>query len=232
MGNWFLYANYLLLSKKSKYACIYELAAISETRNKMKAVRLILILLVGGLVTYLTYKTKYQTFFFEVIIWCGLILIGIIVFLWTVIKDFQLFKTTKRFSAFELTLLCIFFIALILTLERQINNNFNKPTLLKAFYDGGYNGTGFDLKTDGTYIFDNSAIGISDYFYGTYKIKGNKITMDRDKINNLPNLKFLEIRDNKIVEGATNLYLFQVDSLGQTIDSLGKYRITIDNRNR
>jgi len=45
----------------------------------MKVVRLILILLVGGLLTYLTFKTKYHSFFFEAIIWSGLILIGSLV---------------------------------------------------------------------------------------------------------------------------------------------------------
>lgn len=198
----------------------------------MRIVRLILILFVGGLLTYLTYKTRYQTFFFEAIIWFGLILIGSLIFIWTVFKDILLFKTERRFQNFGLTFLSILFIAVILTLEIKINNIFNKPTTLKVFYDGDFNGTGIDFKNDGTYIFDNSAIGISDYFYGTYKIEGNKITMDKDTIDNLTNFKFLEIKDKQSEEEETDLYLFQVDSLGNVIEHSDKFRVTIDNRKK
>ena len=198
----------------------------------MRIVRLILILLVGGLLTYLTYKTKYHTFFFEAIIWGGLILVGSLIFVWTVLKDIQLFKTEKRFLNFGLTFLSIFFIAIILTLEIKINIAFNKPTLLKVYYDGDYNGTAIDFKTDGTYIFDNSAIGISDYFYGTYKIDGNKITIDKDTIDNLTNLKYLELRNKQIQEGNFELYLFQVDRSGNLLERSDEYRVTIDNRKK
>ena len=199
----------------------------------MRTVRLILILLVGVLLTYLTYKSIYQSFFFEVVIWAGLILIGLLIFVWTIIKDIQLFESQKRVQNFTLTFLSLFFIAVILILGIKISNNFNKPTLLKVFYDGDYNGTSIDFKTDGTYIFDNSAMGLLDtYFYGTYKIDGNKITMDRSTIDNLTNLKYLEIRDKQIEEGKTELYLFQVDSLGNVIEHLFEYRVIIDNRKK
>lgn len=198
----------------------------------MKIVRLILILFVGGLLTYLTYKTKYQTFFFQAIIWLGLILIGSLIFVWTIFKDIQSFKTERRLLNFGLTLLSIFFIAINLILEIRIGNNFNKPTLLKVFYDGDFNGTGIDFKTDGTYIFDNSAIGISDYFYGTYRIDENKITMDKDTIDNLTNFKFLEIKDKELEQGKTDLFLYQVDSLGNAIERSDEFRVTIDNRKK
>lgn len=111
----------------------------------MRIVRLVLILLVGGLLTYLTYKTRYQTLFFEAIIWFILIFIGSLVFIWTVFKDIQLFKTERQFQNFGLTSLSIIFIVIILALEIKIDNNFNKPTLLKVFYDGDFNGTGIDF---------------------------------------------------------------------------------------
>lgn len=198
----------------------------------MKIVRLILILFVGALLTYLTYKTRYQTFFFESIIYLGLIIIGLVIFVWTVFKDIQLFKTDKQLLNFGLTFLSILFIAIILTLEIQISNTFNKPTLLKAYYDGDYNGTGIDFKTDGTYIFENSAIGLSSYFYGAYRIDGDKITMDKNTIDNLTNFKYLKIRDKQIMEGKSELYLFQVDSIGNYIEHSGEYRVTIDNRKK
>ncbi|WKW45474.1 hypothetical protein P3875_06695 [Myroides sp. JBRI-B21084] len=103
---------------------------------------------------------------------------------------------------------------------------------MKVFYDGDFNGTGIDFKTDGTYIFDNSAIGISDYFYGTYRIDENKITMDKDTIDNLTNFKFLEIKDKELEQGKTDLFLYQVDSLGNAIERSDEFRVTIDNRKK
>lgn len=199
----------------------------------MKIVRLILILLIGGYVTYLTYSFQFRTFFGDTVIWFLLLGIGILLFIWTLIKDFKLYKTEKRIQNYALTFLCLTFISTILILEFKIQRNFNKSTLIKVYYDGDYNGTAIDLKADGTYIFDNSAIGLSDFTYGTYKINGNKITLDRDKIDNLTGLKHLEIDEKEInyQNGMKKeLYLFQVDSNGKRIDRATEYRVTIDNR--
>lgn len=199
----------------------------------MKIFRLILILLVGGYLTFLTYSFQFQTFFGDAIIWLLLIGIGILLFIWTIIKDFQLFKAEKRFLNFTLTSLCLIFVFSISILEFKIQWNFNKPTLVKVFYDGDYNGTAIDFKKDGTYIFDNSAIGLSDYTYGTYEINGNNIKLDRDQIDNLTNLKQLKIDEKEMnyQDGTKKeLYLFQVDKNGKIIDRTTEYRVTIDNR--
>lgn len=199
----------------------------------MKIFRLILILLVGGYLTYLTYSFQYRTFFSDAIIWFLLIGIGILLFIWTIIKDFQVFKTEKRVLNFTLTSLCLIFVFSILLLEFKIQSYFNKPTLLKVYYDGDYNGTTIDFKKDGTYIFDHSAIGLSDYTYGTYEINGNNITLDRDQIDNLTNLKQLKIDEKEInyQDGSKKeFYLFQVDTNGKIIDRTTEYRVTIDNR--
>jgi glucan phosphoethanolaminetransferase (alkaline phosphatase superfamily) len=199
----------------------------------MKIFRLILILLVGGYLTYLTYSFQFRTFFGDAIIWLLLIGIGILLFIWTIIKDYQQFKAKKRVLNFTLTSLCLIFVFSILLLEFKIQRNFNKPTLIKVFYDGDYNGTSIDFKKDGTYIFDNSAIGLSDYTYGTYEINGNNIKLDRDQIDNLTNLKQLKIDEKEIdyKDGTKKeLYLFQVDTNGNIIDRTTEYRVTIDNR--
>jgi hypothetical protein len=199
----------------------------------MKIFRLILILLVGGYLTYLTYSFQFRTFFGDAIIWLLLIGIGILLFIWTIIKDYQQFKAEKRVLNFTLTSLCLIFVFSILLLEFKIQRNFNKPTLIKVFYDGDYNGTSIDFKKDGTYIFDNSAIGLSDYTYGTYEINGNNIKLDRDQIDNLTNLKQLKIDEKEIdyKDGTKKeLYLFQVDTNGNIIDRTTEYRVTIDNR--
>jgi hypothetical protein len=196
----------------------------------MKNIRLILILIIGGLLTYFAYQSQFKTFFFESIIELGLILLGIAIFIGTLFSEIKNYKKNRQLKTLALTILCIIFTFIIAIFHIRTQINFNKPTLLKVFYDGDFNGTGIDFKTDGTYIFDNSAIGISDYFYGTYKITNDRITMDKDQFDNLTNLKYLEIREGKTENNATDLYLYQIDSLGNLIDNLQEFRVTIDNR--
>jgi hypothetical protein len=196
----------------------------------MKNSRLILIIGGGGLLTYYAYQSQFKTFLFGSIIELGLILLGITIFIWTLVAGIKNYRTNRQLKTFALTMLCLIFAFIIATLRIRTQINFNKPTLLKVFYDGDFNGVGIDFKTDGTYIFDNSAIGISDYFYGTYKIAEDIITMDKDKFDNLPNLKYLEIREKKTENNKANLYLYQIDSVGNLIGNSNKFRVTIDNR--
>ncbi len=199
----------------------------------MRLFKLILILVVGGLLTYLTGKTKFQSSPFDAIIWGLLIVIGFVIVFWTISKDINLYRSNKRKTSFALTLLCLLFIAIIAALQIKIIRDFNKPTLLRVYYDGDFNGTGIDFKIDGTYIFDNSAIGMSDYFYGKYTINGSNITMDKDQIDNITGLKHLEVKEKKIEykEGPTKeIYLFQVDKSGIVIEKGIEFRVTIDNR--
>lgn len=196
----------------------------------MKNIRLILILIIGGLISYYAYQSQFKTFFFESIIELGLILLGIAIFIWTLVTDTKKYRTNRQLKTYALTLLCLTFVFIIATFHIRTRINFNKPTLLKVFYDGDFNGIGIDFKTDGTYIFDNSTIGLSDYFYGTYKIADDRITMDKDQFDILTNLKYLEIREKKTENYATDLYLYQIDSLGNIIDNSNEFRVTIDNR--
>ncbi len=196
----------------------------------MKNIRLILILLIGGLLTHFVFQSQFKTFFFDSIIELGLAIIGIIIFIWTITTDFKIYKVEKKIKNFALTILCLMISFLCMTFHILTINKFNKQTLLKVYYDGDINGTGIDFKTDGTYIFENSAMGLSDYFYGKYKIIENKITLDKDKFDNLTNLKYLEIRESKIENNPTELYLYQIDSLGNLFDNSDKFRVTIDNR--
>ena len=202
----------------------------------MRTIRLILIFIVGALLIYYTYKFKYQSFFFDAVIWVGLIFLGSILAFWTLFRDIKLYSVEKRFKNFTLSFIALVFITIILTKELKINHEFDKPTLLKVYYAGDFNGTGIDFKTDRTYILNNSAIGLSNYFYGTYTIDGNKITLDKDRIDNIPNLKHLEIiKKEKLKladEQQTENYLYLVDKNGEVIKNSEKYSVVIDNRNK
>ena len=115
----------------------------------------------------------------------------------------------------------------------QINKNFDKPTLIRIYYDGDFNGTGIDFKTDGTYIFDNSAIGMSDYQYGTFTIKGNEITLDKSELDNVIKTNRLEIRPKTIeYSDRTEIenYVYQTDENAEILKSETEFRVVIDNR--
>ena len=177
--------------------------------------------------TYLTYRSKYQVVFFNAVIWFFLFVIGLFLFTWTISRDIVRYREERNIQSFSLTTLCLTFIIAVLAIEYQIQSQFNKPTLVKAYYDGDINGTGIDLKEDGTYVFDNSAIGISDYQYGTYRVSGGIITLDRSELANVIETGRLRIDENR---RQNEKYLVQIDDSGQVVDDATEFRITIDNR--
>lgn len=184
-----------------------------------------LILFIGGIITYWTYQTQYQVHFFTYLILGILDILGLLIFVWAIVVSIDLFKKEKRLSNFRLTFLGLPFIIINVILAVQINKTFNKPTLLKVYYDDvdNWDDIEIDFKTDGTYILNNEVIYSKTYHYGTYKMVGNKITMDKEKIGKFPNFKHLELRNKQIGEGTT-LYMYQNDSL--------EYQITVDNRRK
>lgn len=200
----------------------------------MKLVRTVLILLVGAALTYLTFLSQFRSSILDALIWILLIFIGIPVFTWTILKDLEVYNKEKQIKNLSLTFISIAFIVSILALEVKIQRNFNKPTLIKVFYDGDINGVGIDFKKDGSYIFDNSAMGFSDYFYGKYEIHGDKISMDREQIEKIENLQHLGIFNIEIEyqDGIkSEPYLFMINKNGDKVDESFKFRVVIDNRN-
>lgn len=197
----------------------------------MKSIRTVFIFIVGGLLIHLTYKFKYQVFVVHEVIWALLTIVGLILLIWTVIKDALNFKEERRIENFSLTAVCIIFTIAILTIEYLVQKNFNKPTLIKVYYDGDINGTGIDFKTDGTYIFENSAIGFSDYIYGNYKIQGDLITLDKKELDKVIETDRLKIIDKgPSAKTKKEKYLFQIDNNGQVINQTTEFRIVMDNR--
>ncbi len=129
-------------------------------------------------------------------------------------------------------ILGVLFIGLITGLNWKNKSEFNKPTLIRAYYDGDFNGTSIDFKTDGTYIFDNHSIGLSEYVYGKYKINGQSISLDRNEIDNVIKTDILEIKDitENGIDYLAGTYILQIKSNGNEIEQATKFRVVKDNR--
>ena len=195
--------------------------------------RIIGVSTIGILLLKMTYQFKYSTFMLDLIFFGMLSIIGMIFLTWSIFTDFKKFRKNRRISYLIPLGIGVIFTTIIWIWNIQINSNFNKPTLVRIFYDGDFNGTGIDFKTDGTYIFDNSAIGLSNFQYGTYKIIGNKITLDKNKIDNVIKTYQLEIRPKKIEYSdstKTENYAYQVNEKGKILRNETEFRVVIDNR--
>jgi hypothetical protein len=202
-------------------------------KNWKYIIRVIGILTIGLLLVKMTYQFKYSTFMFDLIFFGGLTIIGLVFLIWSLFTDLKHFRTEKKTISLIPIGLAIIFTTTIWIWNVRINSNFDKPTLVRIFYDGDFNGTGIDFKTDGTYIFDNSAIGFSDFTYGEYEINGNVITLDRNGLDNI-NTNRLEIRP-KLIEYSdrteTEKYVYQIDENGNLIENTTEFRLVVDNRN-
>jgi len=201
----------------------------------MKAIRLISIIFVGGLLTYLTFKSRYQTFFLEAVVWVFSMCVGIILFLWSTVQDYKNYKSSKEVLSFLPTAIAVILTVLILSVQYDINADFEKPSLLTVYYDGDFNGTGIDFKNDGTYIFQSSAVGMSNFQYGNYQIYGDKIVIDKNELENVVMTNMLEVRPGQIEYAdstRSEKFLYQLSNSGHIIDDAIEFRVVIDNRNK
>ena len=199
--------------------------------DKKHIFRLIIILGIGIFLTYKIYQFRFSSFVFDYLIFLGIAIIGFVYWLWTVFRDFKKYKTKRQSKYLIGPFIGFILIIIIFGINWKNESNLNKPTLVRVFYDGDFNGTSIDFKTDGTYIFDNSAIGLSDYTYGTYKISGQKITLDKIEIDNVIKTNTLEFR-NKEMNGTDKQenYLFQIEQNGKILKNETEFRVVIDNR--
>ncbi|QEE49040.1 hypothetical protein FUA48_05435 [Flavobacterium alkalisoli] len=199
----------------------------------MKLLRQITILIIGFTLVYLTWRSKHEVSLFDAMFWIPLLLTGTILALVTLYKEIKLYRKEKKLVNFTFTYCSLSFIIIIITLQININSNFSKPTLLRASYDGDFNGSSIDFKTDSTYIFENFAIGFSTYIYGNYRINQNKITLDTNNLDNLIETDKLEIQKVKTQDRDSikkEKYLFPINDKGEIIDYYLSLKVVEDNR--
>lgn len=203
-----------------------------------KILRTILLTIFGTLFAYKLYQTAQDDFFLDGIILLLIALIGLSIFIWTIFKDSKEFKTSRKITSYVPTSIGLLFILINIGLFYYQDSKTNSPTLIRGFYDGGFNGFSVDFKTDGKYVMANgSGLGQS-YFYGTYTLKDSIITIDKSNIDNCIKTNTLVIRteqyflplDTISKIGLAN-YITQIDSKGIEIDKEFRFRVTVDNRN-
>ena len=162
--------------------------------------------------------------------------IGLLILAWTIRKDRKEFKTSQKLTNYLPTSIGILLIIANIALFYHQDNKVNTPTLIRGFYDGGFNGFSVDFKKNGNYIMANgSGLGQS-YFYGTYSLNDSIITIDKLKIDNVIVTNKLVIRtENYYPKDSLELlksnanYITQIDNRGKEFGGL-RFRVTKDNR--
>jgi hypothetical protein len=202
--------------------------------------RIIPLTIFGSWFTYKLYKTASEDFFFDGIVFLFIGVIGLSIFIWTIRKDIQEYKQSNNLTSYLPTMTGLVFLLTILGLHLYQNSKTNSPTLISAFYDGGFNGFSIELKENGNYIMANgSGLGQS-YFYGTYSINDSIVTLDKSNIDNVIVTNKLVIRtitnifQQDTIEGEDTTYenyIYQLDKNGNTLEE-DIFRVTEDNRNK
>jgi hypothetical protein len=203
-------------------------------KDKNHLIRLIIVLGIGIFLSYKVYQFRSSTFIFDLIVFGGIAVFGIIFWLWSINKDLKQFKLTKKNRFLTGTIIGIIFFSIIIGINWKNNSYFNKPTLIRGYYDGDYNGSGIDFKKDGTYILENHAMGFSDFFFGFYEIEENIITLDKKDIDNVIKSNKLMIKDYLIKypeKDKNEKYLIQITESGKELTIESRFKIIIDNRN-
>lgn len=194
-------------------------------------IRLALVVVSGFACIMLAAQGRYSNGLGDTILSMFIGVPAIIIYLVTLVLDTRDYLKSRTKESLYPTLLGVLMIGLISIISVVSNWDKNKPTLLRVYYDGDYNGIGIDFKTDGTFVYDDWAIGISEYSYGTFTINGNKIEIDKIISPGLTGVHF-ELRDVEVGPSDsihTAKYLFQVDATGKVVDNIN-FRVVEDNR--
>ena len=203
---------------------------------KNKILRILLLIIFGTWFAYKLYQTFKDDFFLDGIILLVIATIGLLILAWTIRKDRKEFKTSQKLTNYLPTSIGILLIIANIALFYHQDNKVNTPTLIRGFYDGGFNGFSVDFKKNGNYIMANgSGLGQS-YFYGTYSLNDSIITIDKLKIDNVIVTNKLVIRtENYYPKDSLELlksnanYITQIDNRGKEFGGL-RFRVTKDNR--
>lgn len=198
-----------------------------------------MLIVFGTWFNYKIYQTAHEDIFIDGIILFAIAVVGLIIFVRTIVKDYKDFKSSHQIKSYIPTSIGLLFILLAIGLVFYQNNRLNSPTLISGFNDGGFNSFSVDFKVNGNYVMTNgSGLGQS-YFYGKYRIQDSIITIDKTNIDNWIKTNKLIIKtDNYFIKDSSNSpklnadFITQIDNAGNEIDKEFRFRVTEDNRNK
>ncbi len=192
--------------------------------------RPIITIIFGAILSYCSYQFKYST---NIFLLAGFVITSIIgLCSWL---GFILFELSKKQVRLSTLLAGIASIIVVLIINWQVSSIFEKPTLVKVFYNGDFNFKSIDFKEDGSYIYESSAIGMSDFIHGKYRISADTIIIDRNKIENDIVSDHLIIIKKKTAHANSlkvDTFLAQSDIYGKLIGEETDFRIIVDNRDK
>lgn len=199
----------------------------------LKAVGFIMRLLgtvfIGFSLLHRIHLSKYSSFSLDNTLIGVLIALGTIFFFWTLYFDVQRFEKERRKYLLIPVIATVLFAAGSLVLKQQIDQNFEKPTQIKANYDGGTNRISIDFKKDGTFILYNTAFDYKEYHYGSFTIENELISLTP-----FTDLRALQ-SDTLVIRELSNetppmKMMYQIDSKGKVYEKTVAFKIVEDYR--
>ena len=186
-----------------------------------------LLVITGIYYLYFSIKNADNTFIFDGIIYFLLILLFIVFFTITFKNDFKNFKVSKNYKSFLFTTVGVLMIFINIVCQLYLSSRDDSAIILKAFYDGDYNGSSLEFREDGMYKFSNGS-GLGESIQrGSYSINDTVITLDKTNIDNVIQSKSLLLR--KGLNGA-DIKILQVDNNFNLIHKATEFRVVYDKR--
>lgn len=191
-----------------------------------KYIRPSLIFIIALTAIYRAWKLKYGFFFFEIFTWILLFGIWIALFIRTIYKESNTSSTLHPLNKISFTAIMTVISIIVAATFIWSKWEEGKPTLILALHQKEYSNFSFDFKTDGTYIYEESAIGGYIRSYGEYTIQNDTIILSHNEIKDL-------IDTNKLVFTTKTKKEPWLQPAKQSTDTITfDFKIIEDNRNK
>lgn len=189
--------------------------------------RSVFLILIGLLISYRLVRQVDHDFIFDNLINSVIVIVGITVLVWNIIKDMEDFKQNRLWKAF-LSSIAGFSIIIVLSatlfLLRLRDRSPVKMNCVAKIVD--FNGVSIDFRVDGTYKLTSWCLG-SDNHRGQYIMHDSVILLDKNEIGAIIKSNKLLIRADGEKDSLGNIEksVYQMDENGQIIAHAIDFRI-------
>lgn len=155
---------------------------------------------------------------FQEFLYGGLLLIFLVFLGMSFNKDLKKNKNIRSWKNFIPTIFGILVLFSFVITNVSLRLRDHSPVIIKAGYDGDFNGAWFDFRKDGTYKFVNHGGVGADISRGNYRINDSIITLDKDHIGGVLKTRKLAIRAIKDFDSEKTKVMYQIDEQHKVID--------------